>query len=285
MPGLTPVDGRFRVDLVGGASHHADRVIVAVGSSAHPQLGTTGDGYRILGQLGYTVVEPYPSLVPLHSPSPAVRRLQGLRLQVEATARVGHRRVASRSGEILFTPYGISGPVVLWLSGLVADRVFRRESVALELNLLPGMTREELDELLRERWAKDPARPLGFSFVGLLPAKLARELVPMVETSPELPVGSVASRQRGELARLITTFEIPISTLGSMEQAEVAGGGVSTDHFSSKTMESRLHAGLYVVGELLDIHGDWGGFNLQFAWSSGWVAGAHASRAVTRRVK
>jgi len=275
--GLEPEGGCFRIDLAGGKSHRAMCVIVALGSNAHPQLGTTGDGYELMSRLGHSIVTPYPTLVSMLTPSPAFHRLQGLRLQVEGSAFVGDRLIASRSGEILFTAQGVSGPIVLALSAPLSSRLLDRETLRLRLNLMPGHDEEMIDHCLEKRWSRDPGRTLDFSFVGLVPKKLGLELVALAQADGAAPVGSVSQKIRRTLARLMSGLDVPISGLGSFQQAEVSGGGISTDQVSSRTLGSRLHKGLFVAGEILDVHGDWGGFNLQFAWSTGRIAGLSAS--------
>ena len=273
----------WKVGLHGGESRLARRVIVTPGSNAYPQLGTTGDGYEVMKRLGHALVPTYPSLVPMLTDRAEFHRMQGNRLQVDAVAEIDGKPVASRPGEVLFTPTGLSGPVPLWLSGPLAPRVVAGERLALRLNLLPGKDAEAAEQLLAARWARDRERTLAFSFVGLLPRKLGPEIVAMAGADPEQPVGRVPESVRRELARLLTSLEVPISGLAGLEQAEVSGGGVSTDQVSSKTMESKLHPGLHLAGEILDIHGDWGGYNFQFAWSSGWVAGVSAAAALGKR--
>lgn len=271
---------RWRITLHGGAVHEARRVVMTPGSNAYPQLGTTGDGYEIMQRLGHTLVPTYPSLVPMLTDSLALHRLQGIRMQVDAVATIGDVPVASRPGEVLFTAQGISGPVPLWLSGPLSMRIAAGERVTLTFNLMPGKDAAAADETLAARWSRDPGRPLAFSFVGLLPRKVGPELVAMVGADAQTPVGSVAHKTRKDLARLMTALEVPISGLAGLDQAEVAGGGVSTGQVTAKTMESKLCPGLHLAGEILDVHGDWGGYNFQFAWSTGWVAGTSAAEAL-----
>jgi predicted Rossmann fold flavoprotein len=273
---------RWKITLHGGAVHEARRVVMTPGSNAYPQLGTTGDGYEIMQRLGHALVPRYPSLVPLLTDSAPLQRLQGIRMQVDAVATIGGKPVASRPGEVLFTAHGISGPVPLWLSGPLAMRIAAGEKVTLTLNLMPGKDEAAVDELLAARWTRDPERPLAFSFVGLLPRKVGPELVAMVGGDPEMAVGSVPKGTRRALARLMSALEVPVSGLAGLDQAEVSGGGVATDQVTAKTMESKLQPGLHLAGEILDIHGDWGGYNFQFAWSTGWVAGTSAAEALLK---
>lgn len=272
----------WKVSLHGGQHHLARRVIMTPGSNAYPQLGTTGDGYAVMERLGHALVPTYPSLVPMVTESAALHRLQGNRMQVDAVALIDGEPVASRPGEVLFTATGISGPVPLWLSGPLSPRITAGERVTLRLNLMPGKDEDGVDQLLENRFGRDPERPLGFSFVGLLPKKIGPEIVAMAELDQNMPVGRVGKSQRRTLARILTALEVPISALAGLDQAEVSGGGVSTDQVSSKTMESRLAPGLHLAGEILDVHGDWGGYNFQFAWSTGYAAGVAVAEATDR---
>ncbi len=268
-----PDGENWKLEIEGRPAVVAHKVLITVGSNAYPQLGTTGDGYTILERLGYRVLPTYSSLVPMHTSDTAIHQMAGIRMQVLGTAFVDGKQTASRVGEILFTAYGVSGPVPLWLSGPLAAHLAAGRAVRLQLNLFPGETAEAVEQLLAERWERDPARPFGFSFVGLLPRKVGPEIVKMVGASAETPVGSVSKKTRRELAALLTKLEMPLTQLGPLEQAEVSGGGVATDQVNQRTMESKRHPGLYLAGEILDIHGDWGGYNFQWAWSSGWAAG------------
>jgi predicted Rossmann fold flavoprotein len=269
----TPDGENWKLDFENRPSIQARKALITIGSNAYPQLGTTGDGYEILSRLGYKIMPTYSSLVPMHTSDTAIHQMAGIRMQVLGTALVDGRVVASRSGEILFTAYGVSGPVPLWLSGPLAAHLASNRTVRLQLNLFPGENPDQVEQLLTERWERDPARPLGFSFVGLLPRKVGPEIVKMVGATADTPVGSVSKKTRRELAALLTKLEMPLTQLGPLEQAEVSGGGIATDQIHQRTMESKLHPGLYLAGEIVDIHGDWGGYNFQWAWSSGWVAG------------
>jgi predicted Rossmann fold flavoprotein len=265
-------EGPFRLAAVDGRQWRADRVVLASGGSSVAKLGADRSGIDLAEGLGHTSTPLLPGLVPLESADPWVHRMQGIRVQAEVRAAIGKGRWATDTDDLLFAPYGVSGWTILNLSARVVP-LLAAGPVELRVSLFPGRTAEQLSESLQERWRRNPHRSLGQSLVGLLHGKAIRPLVERADLPADRPVTAVTKAQRWSLARLLTDWSIEVRAPRSFDHAEVTIGGVRTSEVDPHTLESYLVPGLYLAGEVLDVHGDLGGFNLQWAWSSGWVAG------------
>jgi predicted Rossmann fold flavoprotein len=253
------------------------RVIVGVGGASYPGCGTIGDGYAIAQRFGHTIVDPRPALVPLRIGADWVPGLKGLSLQdvIASVHSSRNERLEERREALLFAHFGLSGPSILDVSRMVA-RHGDSESLILRLDLVPTLSRDELD-----RGLQTLCRQGRRALVTLLPAELPRRLsecVLSVAAIPENRMGPDLSRE--ERQRLLTALKglsLPIlGTLG-FEKAEVTSGGVALGEVDPKTLESRLVPGLHFAGEVLDLDGLIGGYNFQAAWSSGWLAGEMAA--------
>ena len=240
----------------------ADRAIVCAGGAAGAKLGGTELGYRLLTGFGHKRTKLAPSLVQLRTEPGFVRALKGVRCQ----ARVDDGRQAL-TGEVQFTDYGVSGPVIFSLSRDVSVEGCR----ALTIDFLPQLDREALAGLLRQRQAALPELPVSELLTGMLHNRLGRMLLREAGVSPEQPCGGVTQLDR--LCNTLKAFRLEVTGTMGMEQAQVTAGGIRTAEFDPDTMESRLCPGLYAAGEVLDIDGDCGGYNLQWAWASGRLAG------------
>ena len=240
----------------------ADRVIVCAGGAAGAKLGGTELGYRLLSGFGHKRTKLAPSLVQLRTEPGFVRALKGVRCQ----ARVDDGRQAL-TGEVQFTDYGVSGPVIFSLSRDVSVEGCR----ALTIDFLPQLDREALAGLLRQRQTALPELPASELLTGMLHNRLGRMLLREAGVSPEQPCGGVTQLDR--LCNTLKAFRLEVTGTMGMEQAQVTAGGIRTAEFDPDTMESRLCPGLYAAGEVLDIDGDCGGYNLQWAWASGRLAG------------
>ena len=262
----------------------ARRVIVTIGGASYPGCGTTGDGYAIARRFGHTIVEPRPALVPLKVRADWVPGLKGLSLSdvVASVYSVGNELRAQRREAILFAHFGLSGPAILDISRAAAIHG-NSESLELRLDLVPTLSREALDKCLQSS-----SRQGRRTLLSLLPAELPRRLaecVLRVATITDNRIGPDLSRD--ERQRLLTNLKglaLPITGTLGFEKAEVTAGGVALDQVDPKTLESRLVAGLYFAGEILDLDGLIGGYNFQAAWSTGWLAGETAAITVTSRM-
>ena len=260
-------------------SFEALRVILASGSRAGPQFGSNGSGYRLAQHFGHTVVEPLPGIVSLRLGAPFLPRLKGVKFVGTIEVRAGRDSLRCEAGEILFTDYGVSGPPVLQVSRAAMAAAATGARVRAALDLFPTFSLEELAERLAARFRQQERKPVEMGLVGLLnkrliPVVLAESgVADLAQPCADVPV--TASRH---LASLLKGWTFDVTGSQSWHDAQVAAGGVVVDEVRADTLESRRQSGLYLCGEVLDVDGDCGGFNLQWAWASGWVAGTHAAR-------
>jgi len=261
----------------------ADAVILATGGASYPGTGSTGDGYRMGETLGHTIVPLKPSLVPLEVDEEWIGELQGLSLKnVEASIIVDGKKVADDFGEMLFTHYGLSGPIILSLSKKVAE-VLKNEpdqEVLLSINLKPALTADVLDKRIQRDFEKFARKQIKNSLGELLPAKLIPVMIDLAHLDPEKFVHQITKSERARLQEQITHLTFTITGTRPVSEAIVTAGGIKVKEINPKTMESKLIQGLYFAGEVIDIDGYTGGFNLQAAFSTGYVAGQNAAEKI-----
>lgn len=261
----------------------ADRVILAAGSKAAPKTGSNGDGYFIARKLGHTIVPYVPALCGIRCAGDAFRALTGIRTEAALELSIDGRCVDREVGELQLVDYGISGIPVFQLSRYAAYALQEGKKAAVYINFLPGFTEEVEDpkdravQLFRQRQQRLAGRKMESFFTGLLHQKLGQLLLRMANVRPELPVTELSEKQLRSLASLSVRFKAECVEMNGFQQAQVVAGGVDTTEVDSDTMASRLVPGLYFAGEVLDIDGICGGYNLQWAWASGFVAGRHAA--------
>ncbi|MBM3269915.1 MAG: aminoacetone oxidase family FAD-binding enzyme [Candidatus Sericytochromatia bacterium] len=276
--GLLLSAGRVRgVRLAGGEEVPAAAAVVCAGGRSFPRSGSTGDGYVLAGEAGHRVVETFPSLVPLRVAG--TRALSGVALRdVEGTALVGGRAVGPRfRGDALFTHFGLSGPVVLQLSRAICDGLRRGLPATLSFNLRPDGTAADLDGDLLSRLGEQPRAALATVLAAYMPRSAVPAFLAAAGADGATPACEVARATRLRVAEAIRTWHFPVAAWHSIEAAEVTAGGVDVAEIDPRTFASRLVAGLYFAGEVLDVDCYVGGYNLQAAWSSGFVAGRSAA--------
>lgn len=257
----------------------AEAVILATGGITYPRTGSTGDGYRMAQEVGHTVVPPVPSLAALEVREDWVCNLQGLSLRnVSATLYSSGKKVRKEFGEMLFTHFGVSGPIILTLSKAYAG-LEDKSDVQLSVSLKPAVTREQIDE----RLIRDFSRPrlLKNYLRELLPRTMIPVFAWLAGIPEDIPVNKITAQQRKKMLDLLFDFRLTITGARPAEEAIVTAGGVSIKEIDPRTMESRLVRGLYFVGEVIDIDATTGGYNLQAAFSTGWVAGESAAQSET----
>ena len=260
----------------GGALYPADRVIVATGGVSYPQTGSTGDGYRFAKQAGHTVVPPNPSLVPLVTPG-GCEELMGLSLRnVQVTVFENSKRIWSEFGEMLFTHFGLSGPLILSASAHM--RHFGSKGYHIEIDLKPALDEKTLDKRLLSDFGAHKNSDFINALGGLLPRKLIPAVVRLSQIDPHAKVNGITRQQRAALLHTLKHFLVVVSGKRPVAEAIVTSGGVSVREVDPKTMESKKLPGLYFAGEVLDVDAYTGGFNLQIAWSTGRLAGLSAAR-------
>ena len=271
-------DGVLTGVRAGHKTYKADRVIVATGGASYPQTGSTGDGYRFARQAGHTVVPANPSLVPLVEDGDTCQKLMGLSLRnVQLTVYENEKKLYSDFGEMLFTHYGVTGPVILSASSIVGKTLEKKELV-LHIDLKPALTEEQLDKRLLREFEANHNKQFKNAIDSLLPAKLRPVIIELSGIEEEKKVHEITKEERLNLLRLIKDFHMTLTGLRGYNEAIITKGGISVKEIDPGTMESKLIKNLYFAGEVLDLDAVTGGYNLQIAWSTGYLAGISAGQ-------
>lgn len=257
----------------------ADAVIIATGGMSYSRTGSTGDGYKWAAAAGHHIVQPRPGLVPLVVEESWVGELQGLSLKnVRATAWTSKgKKVNEDFGEMLFTHFGVSGPIILSMSRDIGEELLRQEKVRLVLDLKPAMNEEKLDQRLQRDLALYSRRQFRNSLDDLLPRKLIPLMVRLSGIDPQKESNQVSRQERKKLLQLLKKFALTVVATRPIDEAIVTAGGVDVKEVDPRTMQSKLVKALFFAGEILDIDGYTGGFNLQAAFSTGYLAGKSAA--------
>ena len=260
-----------------GKEYRADAVLVATGGVSYPTTGSTGDGYRLAQQAGHTLVEPVPSLVSLVSHDPDCKKMMGLALKnVTLTLKNQKKKVVfQEQGEMLFTHFGLSGPLVLSAS---AHANWSRDTYTAVLDLKPALEEEKLEARILRDIAQAPNKAFHNFLEGLLPRRMVPVMGARVDIAPDLPVNALTKAQRRRLVEAMKHFALPLAGPRPIREAIVTAGGVKTGEVDPGTMMSKKTAGLFFAGEILDLDAYTGGFNLQIAWATGRAAGESAAR-------
>ena len=263
--------------LSGGKIYECDAVILATGGASYPATGSTGDGFKLAKRLGHTITEILPALVPLEVED-NIKSLQGLSLRnVRAKLLADGKKVAEEFGEMLFTHFGISGPIILTLSRQAAQLLLAKKFVELEINLKPALTPEQLDARILRDFDKFKRKAIKNGLIDLLPAKLIPIILDRAFIDENKQVDNITAAERRRLVENLRGLTLTITKPRPIAEAIVTAGGVSVKEINPKTMESKLVEGLYIVGEVADVDGFTGGFNLQAAWAMGNLAGKFAA--------
>ncbi|MBE7039439.1 MAG: NAD(P)/FAD-dependent oxidoreductase [Ruminococcaceae bacterium] len=261
------------VELKSGDKILADKVIVATGGKSYPQTGSTGDGYRFARLAGHTVVKPKAALVPLVTKEKWISNLQGLSLKnigIEVTEN--GKTIYEDFGEMLFTHFGLSGPVIL--SSSIHMSNFKDNEYKVKIDLKPALSFETLDKRLLREFAETKNKDYANSLDSLLPKKLIPVIIRESGINPRKKVNEITKEERQRLCNLLKSFEFTVTGLRPIEEAIVTSGGVSVGEINPKTMESKIVEGLFFAGEVIDVCAYTGGYNLQIAFSTGYVAGS-----------
>ena len=259
-----------------GKKMKADAVIVATGGISYPSTGSTGDGYRFAKETGHRVTELLPSLVPMEVRQWYAKELQGLSLRnIEICITDGKKKLYEEFGEMLFTHYGVTGPVILSASSVVG-KTLRKKELTLHIDLKPALSEEQLDKRILREFDANHNKQYKNSIDSLFPAKLKPVMIELSEIEPEKKVNEITKEERQRLVHLIKDFTMTLTGLRSYNEAIITKGGISVKEIDPGTMESKKMKGLYFAGEVLDLDAVTGGYNLQIAWSTGYLAGINA---------
>ena len=268
--------------IANGNKMKADKVILATGGKSYPLTGSTGDGYELVKRLGHTVTEIKPSLVPLESYyKDMCKELQGLSLRnvkIKLKDIENNKIIYEDFGEMIFTHFGVSGPTILSSSAHLVRyknivEKFRNRKIILSIDFKPALAEEKLDERILRDFNNQNNKQFKNSLNELLPQKLISTIVERSEINPDKKVNEITKEERKNLVKLLKEFNIEIKGFRPIEEAIITSGGVNIKEINPKTMESKIIQGLYFAGEIIDVDSYTGGFNLQIAYSTGYVAG------------
>lgn len=250
-------------------------LILATGGKTYPKLGGDGSGYSIAAAFGHSIIEPVATATALVAQNSISKRVHGVRAEMEVAAVIAGTEVCRDADQMMFTKYGFTGPAILNVSRPVALRLHRdkKSDCELELKFLPRKSREEIERTLDERWRKRPEQKLSLSLCGLMQNKLPAAILEHLALA-DGPAGELAPDGRRKLVDFLSAWRVPVSETRGWDEAEFTAGGVHCAEVSAAHLESAKIPGLFFAGEILDVDGEVGGFNLTWAWSSGYLAGA-----------
>ena len=259
-------------------TYHADAVVIATGGKSYPATGSTGDGYILAAQVGHKITDIRPSLVPIVTEESWVKDLMGLSLRnVELSVVAKNKVQAKMFGEMMFTHFGVTGPIVLSLSHTVGKLMRKKNigTIGLDINLKPALSPEILDKRLQKDFDLYSKKQLINGMKDLLPSRLIPLIIELAGIDPQKPINQISKEERQQIGYMLQHMPLTVKGLRPVEEAIVTAGGISLKEFNPKTMESKLLKGLYGAGEVLDIDAFTGGYNLQAAFSTGYVAAMH----------
>ncbi len=263
-----------------GQRFEADAVILAAGGSSYPGTGSDGSGVKLAKAVGHSIVPLKPCLVPLESDSPYIPELQGLSLRnIEGTVYAGGKKIGAEFGEMLFTHFGVSGPIILSLSKCVAEAIAAgAQDIELHIDLKPALDKDKLDARLQRDFVQYSRKQMANGMKDLLPQRLIAPVLDEAFIDEEKFVNQLSRAERQRIVDVLKAFVVPITGTRPLAEAIVTAGGVSLKEIDPKTMESKLVKGLFIAGEVMDIDGYTGGYNLQAAFSTGYAAGTFAAQ-------
>jgi len=249
-------------------------VILATGGNSYPATGSNGEGYELARHAGHSVVKVRPALVPLETEGDVAQKLQGLNLKnVKAMVWVDGRKKGEDFGEMIFTHFGLSGPIILTLSRIVVNELQNNNKVEVVIDLKPALDEQKLDNRLIRDLNEHGKKKIINIFRYWLPATMIPVFADLLEIDTEKECHQVSSKERKKILHLLKNFSFKISGYRSFKEAIITSGGICTDEISPKTMESKVIKGLFFAGEMIDLDAETGGYNLQIAYSTGWLAG------------
>lgn len=262
------------VRLSDGKELPADSIVLATGGFSYQTTGSTGDGYRFAREVGHSVTDIHPSLVPFYAVEPYVKEMQGLSLKnVRVRIRDGKKLLYDEFGEMLFTHFGVSGPLILSASAAIKPTLTEKK-LSMEIDLKPALTEEQLDQRLLREFEEAKNKQFKNSIGHMFPAKMIPVMLELGGIDPEKKVNEITREERQGFIRFIKTFPVTLDGLRDFKEAIITRGGVKVKEVNPSTMESKIVQNLYFCGELLDLDAMTGGYNLQIAWSTGYLAGS-----------
>lgn len=276
---ITRKNNTFKVETQKGDIFTCERLILACGGSSAPQTGSDGSGYKLASSLCHKIIKPLPALVQLKLDYDHLKALSGVKIQGSVKILVDNKEIRKEDGEILFTDYGISGPPILQISRIASLSLNEKKSVNISLDLFPDISYKSFEDLLMTRFENFSNRSISENLIGVINKKMIPIILKDCGISDihELTV-HVPYKDKIKLCSLLKDMSFVVNGTNSFKESQVTAGGVDTNDISDTTLMSKLVPNLYFAGELMDVDGDCGGFNLQWAWSSGYTAGINASK-------
>ena len=268
----------FKIINEKGDVYRADRVILCAGSKASPVTGSDGSGYTLAKNMGHSLIPVLPSLVQLRCKEKFYKKVSGVRVNGKVTLLVDNKPVASDTGEIQLTNYGISGIPVFQISRYASIGLYNKKEVKAVIDFMPDLTEDELRDFLNDRINKRPDKTIEEFFTGIFNKKLSQLFVSILNIKENVSVKKLENNDISRMIRLISSFTTTVTDTNSFDQAQVCCGGINTKEIDPETLESLYVKDLYFAGEIMDVDGICGGYNLQWAWSSGYTAGMEASK-------
>lgn len=273
---VTEKAGKFEsLELSDGSKIFGDACIITTGGMSYQTTGSTGDGYRFAKNLGHTVTELRPSLVPMETKEYFIPELMGLSLRnVQVRVLDGKKELYNEFGEMLFTHYGVSGPLMISASAYVGEKLLKGQELKVAIDLKPALSEEQLDARVLREFEVNHNKQFKNAVGGLFPSKLIPVMIELSGIDPEKKVNIISKEERLRFVHLIKHFELTLTRLRDFKEAIITNGGIAVKQVNPSTMESKLVEGIYFAGEVLDLDALTGGFNLQIAWSTAYAAGS-----------
>lgn len=267
----------WEIKLNDGSMINSGKLVLTTGGRAAHQFGSSGDGHFWMKNLGHKVENIHAALVPLETKELWVKDVQGLKVEAQASFFVDDELVSKRSGDLIFTHFGLSGPAIMSQARFIAPFV-ETKHVKVQLDFMPEQPKHDLDEMIAKIFNISGAKSVKNALVGLVPAKLIPIVLSESGIEENKNAAEIPKAQRVEIVRNLKSLTLTISKLRPLKEAQVTRGGISTDEINAETLESKKIKNLYFAGEIIDVDGDSGGFNLQWAWSSGHLAGLNSAK-------
>lgn len=268
---------KFSVTLEDGRKFTGDRIILATGGKAAPNTGSDGNGYKLAEKLGHTIEYVFPGLVQLKLEGNFFKKVDGVKIVGVAELYDENMLIRREEGDILFTNYGISGPPILQISRIANKLLYEGKKPELKIVIIKDKNKEELEKYLHYRFSFMPKKTIERALIGLINKRLIIPMLKEIGVDKNKLIAHISKEEIRKISNILTDFRFNIIGSKSWDSAQVTAGGVKTDEINNTTMESKLVKGLYFAGEIVDVDGDCGGFNLQWAWSSGYVAGKNSA--------
>jgi len=260
--------------VVNGQKFISDHIILATGGKSYPATGSNGEGYELARKAGHTIMEVRPGLVPVETEGDLAQKLKDLNLKnVKAIVWANERKTAEAFGEMIFTHFGLSGPIILTLSRIIVEALHNGKKVKVTFDLKPALDEQKLDKRLLRDMNEQSKKKLSSIMQNWLPAAMVPVFIDLLDLDPEKESHQVTSKERKRIRYLMQNLRFMITRHRSCKEAIITTGGVTTGEISSKTMESKEVKGLFFAGEIIDLDAETGGYNLQIAYSTGWLAG------------